>query len=188
MQPETSISIRSKDELKDVLKMSGVLVDQWDSFKGLNELWEEVKSGETLLIQSGKEVTRQVRFARIYVFFEDNGQKLQLFEAKQVRNNGETRERGFDYVAEKLKKSDQNPEGAALRGIKEELGIEADTAALTSNDVKTESRPSPSYPGLNSEYKIHVFSLHLDDGQFNPDGYVEDDGKKKTYFEWRAVT
>lgn len=187
MRQELFFSIQSKDQLKDILKSGGVPVDNWDAFKGLGDLWEEVQSGETVLVQRGKEVVRQVSVARIYVFYTDeNGQKYQLVETKQIKKDGSSRERGFDYVAEKFKAS-EDPQSAALRGVQEELNIRA-FMNLSPRGIDTEERQSPSYPELRSEYKFYLFNLNLDPTQYNPKGYVEDDGKKKTYFEWRTVS
>jgi hypothetical protein len=187
MSKESFLRIKSKDQLRDILISGGVPVDVWNAFKGIGDLWEEVRSGETILVQRGKEVVRQVSVARIFVYYtDDNGQRYQLVETKQVRKDGNVRERGFDYVAEKFKAS-ENPQQAALRGVGEELGISISTG-LSSRGISTEERKSPSYPGLKSEYKFHLFELTLDPSQFKEEGYVEDDEKKKTYFEWKIIS
>ncbi len=180
---EKILEIQSEDHLESMLRTNGVPLDEWDSFKGISDLWKEIKSGETQMVQEGKEVVRQVGVVRIHVFYEKGRVKLKLIEEKQVRNDGEERVRGFDYVAEKQKKG-EDPNRAGARGVQEELGIFVNPRSLSSLGAKTEERDSPSYPGLKSRYKTYNFELHLEDSQFNPDGYVEEDEKKRTFFKW----
>lgn len=43
---------------------------------------------------------------------------------------------------------------------------------------------SLSYPGLTSKYKGHQFTCYLTEQQFNPEGYIEKQEDKSTFFTW----
>jgi hypothetical protein len=73
-----------------------------------------------------------------------------------------------------------------IRGIKEELGIEGDLS-LREIGIEEETTDSPSYPGLKSHHIYHNFEVSLNDQQFNPDGYIEDQEDKTTYFIWEEI-
>lgn len=182
MNPEHSHTPRA-EVLKAMLQHHGVPVNEWNVFKGLTDLLREIQEGETILRFEDGTVVREVKVARIYVYYiDDKGSRWQLIETKQTRNDGITRQRELNYVAEKMKAS-ENPAAAALRGIREELGIHtAHLQFLETSQARTES---PSYPGLTSNYNFHVFELWLDQQDYSPQGYTEEDGKKTTYFEWR---
>ena len=41
-----------------------------------------------------------------------------------------------------------------------------------------------SYPGLETKYKGHQYMCYFDKSQFDPNGYVEIQKDKKTFFVW----
>ena len=189
VEKEQSVSIQSKDHLVAILKSAGIPVEEWDSFKGVNDLFEEIQKGETVFVYEGKELIRQVSVARIYVFFTDmNGDKYQLHEAKQVNTDGKERERGFDFVSERFKAGEE-PVEAAKRGLGEELNMKGEID-LETGEVEESERTSPSYPGLKSKYLTYCFNLNLSESQYNKEGYIEPDkGLEKflSHFAWKKI-
>jgi hypothetical protein len=83
-------------------------------------------------------------------------------------------------------KPGENPKEAMVRGIAEELEIEGEIN-LTKIDTDEKLITSPSYPGLQSQYVTHKFEVALNEQQFNPDGYKEEQSDKSTYFIWEEV-
>jgi hypothetical protein len=45
-------------------------------------------------------------------------------------------------------------------------------------------KESPSYPGIQNENTILSAIVTLSDEQYNPEGYIESQSKKNTYFKW----
>ena len=88
-------------------------------------------------------------------------------------------------VSEKIK-PDEDPKDAMIRGMREELGIEGEIS-LTETGADEQLLSSPSYPGLQSQYICHKFEATLNDQQFKPAGYVEEQEDKSTYFIWEEV-
>ena len=84
-------------------------------------------------------------------------------------------------------KPNENPREAMLRGVKEELGIDGEIN-LTETEVGEKLIISPSYPGLQSQYVTYKFEAILNVKQFNPDGYIEEQSDKTTYFTWEEVS
>lgn len=67
-----------------------------------------------------------------------------------------------------------------------ELGVEGEIN-LTELEGEEQVKMTDSYPGLRSHYVVHKFQAILEDGQFNPEGYVEEQPDKSTFFVWEEV-
>ena len=80
----------------------------------------------------------------------------------------------------------EDPQTAMIRGIQEELGISSGIN-LTTTGTDEQKIASPSYPGLKSQYIRHKFQVVLSKEQFNPEGYIEHQSDKSTYFIWEEV-
>ena len=80
------------------------------------------------------------------------------------------------------------PEEAARRALREELKI---TNYELSTDYFTENRdiiPSTSFPGLFTRNTVYVFKCLVSPINYVPDGYVEVQTDKKTYFIWQELS
>ena len=78
----------------------------------------------------------------------------------------------------------EDPRESLKRGIEEELGILLDDNQISEGKGIREEDTSDSFPGLMTRYKGHNFTCTLNKFQFNPEGYVEIQKDKKTYFIW----
>jgi hypothetical protein len=187
---EGSFKKISLDELKNILKRGGIDFSQWGKgeTKTLNHLQREIENGEcTLIIGKQGEVLREVVIARANIFYiSKEGKKYRLKEEKQVFKDGRERRRNLKYSLNEKVKFGENIKEAMIRGIKEELGIEGDLS-LKETGIEEETEDSPSYPGLKSHYIYHNFEVSLNDQQFNPNGYIEDQEDKTTYFIWEEI-
>lgn len=186
------VEIWSVDHLIDILTQEGIDIGEWGTgkYKSVQELYEEIKAGETILAVQDGELVRQLAVVNIDVFYcNSNGQRCKLKETVQVWHDGTGRYRFRDRsssVAEKLK-HDENPGKAAIRGMLEELKIECDDTELVFKEKNQSQEESPSYPGITSQYTFFVYEITLTDDCYQPEGYIEDDGSKSTYFEWELV-
>lgn len=156
--------------------------------KTLAHLQREIESGECVLCtdEAGK-LLRRVVVAGADVYYQSlDGKKYRLKEDRQVFKDGRERRRDLGQAVIEKMKPNEDPRVAVIRGIQEELGISNEiTLTKTSTDVRQVI--SPSYPGLESEYVRHIFQVTLIDQQFNPNGYVEKQPDKSTYFVWEKV-
>ncbi len=174
--------------LEIVLNPADIPYETWgnSSTKTLQHLFDEITSGESVLVPDEKHaIKRQVNVVGIDVFYETPaGDRLKLEESKQVFKNGMARVRTLPCsVSEKMNESEK-PYDAAVRGLREELSLNGEFS-LSYDGQSVESAVSPSYPGLHSEYVTHRFTVLLSDEQYSPDGYIETQDDKKTHFEWQ---
>ena len=89
-------------------------------------------------------------------------------------------------VSEKMKFG-EDPLKSAVRGIKEELGIDITPNQLSKRRDLFYDGGSLSYPGLQTKYKGHQYICELEHHQFDQDGYVEVQKDKKTFFVWHKL-
>lgn len=170
--------------------------------KNVHNLWLELSQGETSLADSEPPV-RTVQVVLVRVIGKDG--KI-LVESHQELSDGEVRERGRP-LSEKMKPN-EDPESAAVRGIKEELGsvIDAETEVCdivtidpNSYEMRVEERNSGSYPGLPGCYVLHTLNATVEglpEGDFctyEVDEYGDCEDKKvahqavsvkKHYWKW----
>lgn len=147
--------------------------------KTIEHLLKEVESGEAQIIWENSKPIREIRIAAIEIVSEDGEC---LFEEKQVFSDGRVRERGIWGISEKLKLGEDPREGA-IRAMREELGIEIHFIQSDSADEKESE--SPSYPGLMTRYVINHFTTKINGENYKPEGYLERQNDKTTYFIWK---
>ena len=136
--------------------------------KNVHNLWLEISEGETSLADSTPPV-RTVQVLRVRVIGKDG--KF-LIESHQELSDGNVRKRGRP-LSEKMKPN-EDPESAAIRAIKEELGSviggsegdfeigEIVRIDPNSYEMKVEERNSDSYPGLPGCYVLHTLNASVD--------------------------
>lgn len=182
------LAIAPGQDIKPILTQHRVPVEIWGKggAKTIQHLQAEVDAGETTLVADNETLLRQVGVAFIDVFYTRGEQKLKLKEEKQVFRDGRTRPRQLEgSVAEKLSRGEQ-PIEAARRALREELKI-SDAFDIQGKGSKTELKDSPSYPGLLTKFEKHYFETELNDHQYKPEGYIENQDDKTTYFTWKAT-
>lgn len=179
-------NLKTEEEFSSYLAGFGIPVDIWGQgvSKTIGHLLQEVNDGETVLTQRGRELLRQVGFAAVSVIHRNGGEVYELFEDRQEFRDGRVRRRDTgSSVSEKIQPG-ESPKDAAERALREELGITG-RVNLKSGNKSEEIKESPSYPGLKTQYLRFDFQLELSDDQFSPDGYVEQQQDKTTYFVWQ---
>lgn len=173
-------------DLENYLRKFSVPISQWGTGKAktIEDLFDEVINKECFLIEDGESLHRTIEFVGIKVYYKDEGSIYKLVEDRQEFNDGRVRKRKMPTsVAEKMTFG-ESPTVAAIRGIKEELGIIISASQLKDKSELVYSGSSMSYPGLIAKYKGHEFTCFITKSQFNPDGYIEVQKRKKTFFKW----
>lgn len=181
------VSLSSQQDLDQLLaKFPDIDTGTW--IKSVSSLYNEVKTGECILeIEDGK-LHRRVDIVSVKCFHtNDNGERFQLFEERQIFKNGNTRERGYKFIAEKLQLG-ESPEQAAIRGIAEELQISGPEVHVISlpEENTFERKESSAYKGLQSSYNIYFFSCEISANHYK-NTYVEEQQDKSTFFSWFKI-
>jgi hypothetical protein len=103
--------------------------------KTAKDLVQEIMDGESTLIWKYEKVHRLVQVVFVEVLYEGGI----LVEAYQENSLGERWERGIKGISEKIK-SPELPRNTAIRGIREELGLEIPSHRM--NYSGTDDAPS----------------------------------------------
>lgn len=182
----------TESDLADILTRHGIDHQQWGhgAAKTLSQLFEEIKTRESRLVapEDGSVLGRMLGVAAVSITTNVTGTPLRLIEERQVFRNGEERQRQLATSLSEKIIDDEAPEAAAIRGIKEELGV-AYGGLLTRSDEKLIVRESSeSYPGLLSIYRAHTFAATFSEQEYRSDGYVEVQPDKTTYFSWSDLS
>lgn len=181
---------QSEKEVLKILEASGIDISQWGTgdSKTVSHFLNEIHNQESVLkFDEEGNIYREVNVASGNVYFKSpDGKTYRLREEKQIFNyNRERRRTLLRSVSEKMKFAEQ-PIPSMKRGIREELGITGDIKVKMISQMD-ETRPSSSYPGLISKTHIYIFEINLKDDQYCPEGYVEHQIDKSTFFVWEEV-
>lgn len=158
--------------------------------KTVDDLFTECFSGEsTLFVTKKGRIVRKVRRVQLRIFFKERKKKLLFLIERQVFENGSVRERSKKRSASEKMLRGERPKDAALRCLKEELGITGiEPGMLKPLTVESSKRiSSRSYPGLLEKKDGPRYKLMLPKEHFNKRGYVERQSRKTTYFSWRTA-
>jgi hypothetical protein len=196
MEKETKEQQKESEKFRvtQLLKKHGVDTSTWGSGKAktVEHLMSEIMSGESQLVETeGGELLRVLEIADgIITFTDGSGVVYKLTEDRQEFKDGRVRKRDHlkdISLAEKVAPG-EDPKDALVRGIDEELGITGEIQINGEPTLEEKQVESPSFPGLNTQYKVHKFNLTIGADSFNPDGYQEEQTDKTTYFVWEEAT
>lgn len=181
-----SKNINSEKELSDKLTEFEVPIDTWGQgqAKTVKHLFDELQHEECHIEDRGGFLVRYLEFVGVRIFYKKGEEILYLKEDRQEFNDGRTRKREMPSSVSEKMKFGENPQLSAIRGIKEELGIYVKPEQLIKQRDLNYRGGSLSYPGLTSKYKGHQFTCYLTEQQFNPEGYIEKQEDKSTFFTW----
>ncbi len=173
----------SEQELQAWLHKNGIDTSQWGIgvHKSIGDLWREYRSGESVLREDPPG-----RATSIVTVIIRRGGRI-LIEAEQTMTGG--RRRGRDAPPMEKMKPGESVRQAALRCVREELGIVVDDAGdvpASEEKAVTEQRFSVSYPGLPTHYTFYEHELDvpgLPDGPFTTE--EAGDAVKAHLWQWR---
>lgn len=178
--------IKSVNDLESKLKEFNVPIEDWNKgqAKSVKHLLSEIESNECHIEDRGGYLVRYLEFVGVRVFYKKGEEILYLKEDRQEFNDGRIRRREMPSSVSEKMKFGENAQLSAVRGIKEELGIVVSPNQLIKQRDLSYRGGSLSYPGLTSKYKGHQFTCYLNESQFNPEGYIEKQEDKSTFFIW----
>ncbi len=179
--------IAKVEELSGWLHAHGVPTDSWGkgSAKTIQHLASELLEGESYLKVIDGAVVRFCEGVKIDVRYRGKLGELQLTEEKQIFSDGRERRRGLIGVSEK-RKPGESILTVGERALREELHIH-EKVDLGVPSLEHSDGESTSFPGLFSMYTTHTFITYLPETLFRPEGYVEVQPDKSTYFVWKEV-
>jgi len=181
--PQNPMDLKS---LEEYLLRFGIPLEKWGKgyAKTSTHLFKEIESGECTLLEERGNLLREIEFVMCEMFYHDGKNLFKLIEEKQVFNDGRTRIRDKESSVSEKMMIGEDPLESLIRGVEEELGIILDKSQIEEDGVqKTEA--SQSFPGLITKYNGHNFTCFLNQDQYNPNGYIEVQKDKSTYFIWK---
>ena len=182
----TSGDFKTQQDLINKLTQFEVPIGEWGTgqSKTVRNLLHELQEGECHIEDAGGYLVRYLEFVGVRIFYKEGETILYLQEDRQEFTDGRTRRRKMPSSVSEKMKFGENPHLAAVRGIREELGILIKPEQLIKARDLNYNGSSMSYPGLRSKYKGHQFTCYLTKEQFNPEGYIEKQEDKSTFFIW----
>lgn len=181
--------ITTEDDLVSKLKEYSIPIEYWGKgyAKTIGHLLDELKNDECVIIDKDGYLVRYIEFVGIRVYYKDGDDTWVLKEDRQEFKDGRVRRRTMPSSVSEKMKFGEDPMLSAIRGIKEELDIDVTENQLIKRRELDYDGGSQSYPGLKSKYKGHQYTCYLKSHQFNPDGYVEVQKDKSTFFVWEKI-
>ena len=167
------------NELKTLLLESNIDLKKWSHTLGkktIEELNKELENGESTLEIIDNKLVRVVKIASIQVQVKLGDKIFNLVEDKQIFFTGAVRKRGLKSLSEKTKKN-ETPEITAQRALREEIGLEINKGLIFEEETQ-KIQKSPSYPGLDSIYKIFNYQITLNHQQLEQIRFSEYQKKK----------
>lgn len=179
--------INTVEELTNKLKEYSVPVEEWGTgeAKNVEHLLDEIRGEECNVEDRGGYLIRSIEFVGVRIYHKDKDNVTWVLkEDKQEFKDGRVRRRNMpSSVSEKMKFGEDSLI-SAIRGIKEELGINVEGHQLIKMRDLFYNGGSQSYPGLRTRYKGHQFTCFFNDDQFDENGYIEVQKDKSTFFKW----
>lgn len=174
----------SAENVQNMLRKHKVPFNRWGKgpTKTFEHLMRELELGESTLIETqGGKLLRLVGVVRVTVEHKRGSLMYLLVETEQRFANGSTRQRGLRFVGGKIS-AGESPQIAAVRELKEEIGLEgADVEVLRKFQV---SDHSPSFPGLRVLYVCFDCHCLMLPQFYRPEGYSSVQDGITTVFEW----
>lgn len=167
------------NELTKTLRESDIDIKKWNHSQGtktIEDLKNEIDAGETTLETIDNKLVRVVKIISIQVQVKLEDKLFTLVEDKQIFFTGVVRKRGLQNLAEKIKYN-ETPEFTAYRALKEEIGLDTIKKLIFQGETQ-EIKTSPSYPTLDSIYKVFNYQIILDDQDLEKIRFSEYQKKK----------
>jgi hypothetical protein len=179
--------INTVEELTNKLKEYSIPVEEWGTgeAKNVEHLLDEIRGEECNVEDRGGYLIRSIEFVGVRIYHKDKDNVTWVLkEDKQEFKDGRVRRRNMpSSVSEKMKFGEDSLI-SAIRGIKEELGINVEGHQLIKMRDLFYNGGSQSYPDLRTRYKGHQFTCFFNDDQFDENGYIEVQKDKSTFFKW----
>lgn len=180
---EKKLFLNSIEELRAFLGKHTPL-DEWgkNQAKSVENLWAELKAGESTLTH---DANRAVRVVVANIRRQSADQKM-LVELAQVLKDGRHRMRPPRPMAEKMI-GHETPRAALIRGLREELSLSEGQYTILKKEpaVSVTARKSASYPGLMSQYERFVYHVVTEELPMEDFVITEEHGVQQATWGWR---
>ena len=108
----------------------------------------------------------------------------ELWQDRIILRGGVPKTRNFRGISETLEEEEnESPLDAAVRGLREELGVHIPALRLIPGESRRETKPSNT-TGILTQYEFSEFSVHLSSEECRFP-LVKEEGKGTLYLEWR---
>lgn len=180
--------------LEAFLRDHHVPLEKWGKgeARSLEHLAKELAAGEAILtIEEDGRLLRTGFGVAIWVYYVDKqGRRFWLKEECQKYANGNERRRGdlIEMSIGEKRQASESVQEAAERAFREELKLKIPFDRLEVLPPRDKRTPSKAFPGLDTRYATNVFRITLREEEVDPDGYVEVQPDKTTYFKWKLVS
>ena len=176
----------NKAELTSWLESHNVPLDQWGvgKAKTIDHLLTEINSGEAFVKEENGTLCRIVLGSGVRVYYQNGSTILLLKEQRQEFKDGRIRRRSLETSVGEKRHRDEEPLATAHRALREELKITDELELKLEQTTLKGPVASDSFPGLASKYIMHVWSVFLPAHLYKPEGYVEYQQDKTSYFVW----
>lgn len=173
-----------KVELEEFLRANGVDFSTWgltSTSRFIENLLEEIAEQESVLEATSEGIIRYCSIVYIHITHLGKYLKEDRTEWKDGRLPRFRNLAGS--MSEKMKAGETELE-AAVRGVKEELGLRIESERFTFLQQSISCKPSVAYPGLITKANRNGFALELNAREYASGGYIENTLEKITYFLW----
>lgn len=193
-RPKVGVALHATTEadLEALLSQHGVDWSAWGTgdSKTVRHLLRELTTGSCVLTTDSEGLVRTVRNVWVEVFADVDDTRMHLVEVRQRFRDGRVRERQLPASLGEKCNQGESPIEAARRCLEEELGIlvprslQPMAAPAAGGGPVTDGKTS--YPSLRSRFESYWYIAEIDNSDFNPDGYIESQWDKETFFVWRS--
>lgn len=189
---EKVLEIRTPEQLVEILNTYGIKTENWGlpntQTKTVGHLFKEIQDGESIIVESNKELLRKVKALALCIQYKDKDNNQYILEEQHqifLDNNRVKVRKHWAAVGEKLRTNEKPNKDSVTRALREELDIngEADVEYVG----ESVENHGTSYPGLKSENTMYKYIVNLEENQYNQVGYVEIQGDKQTCFKWKKI-
>lgn len=185
-------TIVPRPKIIEMLNRHGIPWETWGKVGASRTLDDLVRYNEVdhVYIRNGSsaEFTIDVHAAIVIVKHQSGGKLLELYEDRQVAQNGcEQRREAFNGIAETSARTEEMGE-TAIRCMREELNMTNPLLYSMSHCLRVERRapmPSEKWPGVMAAYHRYIFECEISNYLYRRDGYVEKEKGRTIYFKWR---
>jgi hypothetical protein len=171
------------DDLRQMLRAHNVDFPRWGNDGGIKQmetLLEEIRRGDCYLTAFGGNIVLEVQLALITVTYKN------MILAQVREDNLPPQLYSICKVIPGKKIEAEDCTIAAMKAVKEMLGITVGPLRLMCSQGRKNERPSITYPGVRVRSSELDFGLMLRDEEFNQAGYRKKFEDKVFQFTWKV--
>jgi 8-oxo-dGTP pyrophosphatase MutT (NUDIX family) len=181
----------SSSDLTQLLSNYSIAYETWGraGTKTIDDLRAELDEGESTLEERDGMLVRKVGVVGLDVFADIDGVRHILCEDRQEFANDETvKHRHLSTSLGEKTRLGEAPRATMIRALREELGVSVPDESIRIGDIEYHFAASTMYPGLMSEKTLTTGVVLIESAHIRPEGYIEQQPTKSTYFVWKPLS